>query len=69
MGAPAGGDLPRLGTLPPGRSVRYYASPAATRAVARAVERVQARDVIEIHSLEETLKGESNVAKLARAVA
>ena len=32
--------------------VRYYASPAAARAVARAVERVQAHDVIEIHSLD-----------------
>jgi hypothetical protein len=50
-------------------SVRYYASPAAARAVARAVERVQAQDVIEIYSLEETPKGETDVRKLARAVA
>jgi hypothetical protein len=50
-------------------SVRYYASPAAARAVARAVERVQAHDVIEIYSLDETLKGDSHVGKLARAVA
>jgi hypothetical protein len=49
--------------------VRYYASPAAARAVARAVERVQAHDVIEIYSLDETLKGETDVAKFARAVA
>jgi hypothetical protein len=50
-------------------SVRYYASPAAARAVARAVDRVQAHDVIEIYSLDETLKGETDVAKFARAVA
>ena len=50
-------------------SVRYYASPAAARAVARAVERVQAHDVIEIHSLDETLKGETDVRERARAVA
>jgi hypothetical protein len=49
-------------------SVRYYASPAAARAVARAVERVQAHDVIEIYSLGETLKGETDVRELARAV-
>ena len=49
--------------------VRYYASPAAARAVARAVERVQAHDVIEIYSLDETLKGETDVAEFARAVA
>jgi hypothetical protein len=49
--------------------VRYYASPAAARAVARAVELVQAEDVIEIHSLEETLKGEADVRESARAVA
>lgn len=50
-------------------SVRYHASPAAARAVARAVERVHAEDVIEIYSLDETLKGETDVGKLARAVA
>jgi hypothetical protein len=50
-------------------SVRYYASPAAARAVARAVERVQAHDVIEIYSLEQALKGETDVARFARAVA
>jgi hypothetical protein len=50
-------------------SVRYYASPAAARAVARAVERVSAHDVIEIYSLDETLKGEPDVTQLARAVA
>ena len=50
-------------------SVRYYASPAAARAVARAVERVQAHDVIEIRSLDETLKGETDVRESARAVA
>jgi hypothetical protein len=50
-------------------SVRYYASPAAARAVARAVERVQAHDVIEMYSLDETLKGETDVGKSARAVA
>ena len=49
--------------------VRYYASPAAARAVARAVERVQAQDVVEIYSLDETLKGEADVEELARAVA
>ena len=49
--------------------VRYYASPAAARAVARAVERVQAHDVIEICSLDETLKGEADVRGSARAVA
>ena len=49
--------------------VRYYASPAAARAVARAVERVQAHDVIEIYSLDETLKGEADVRGSARAVA
>jgi hypothetical protein len=49
--------------------VRYYASPAAARAVARAVQRVRAHDVIEIHSLDERLKGESDVASAARAVA
>jgi hypothetical protein len=49
--------------------VRYYASPTAARAVARAVERVQAHDVIEIYSLDETLKGETDVAGFARAVA
>jgi hypothetical protein len=36
--------------------VRYYASPAAGRAVARAAERVHARDVIEIHSLQHALE-------------
>ena len=50
-------------------SVRYYASPAAGRAVARAVERVHAAGVVEIHSLEETLKGEADVKESARAVA
>ena len=49
--------------------VRYYASPAAARAVARAVERVQAHDVIEIYSLDETLKGEADVRGSASAVA
>jgi hypothetical protein len=49
--------------------VRYYASPAAARAVARAVERMQAHDVIEIYSLDETLKGEADVRGSARAVA
>ena len=49
--------------------VRYYASPTAARAVARAVERVQAHDVIEIYSLDETLKGEADVRGSARAVA
>jgi hypothetical protein len=44
-------------------SVRYYSSPAAARAVARAVERVHARDVIEIHSLDDTLKGEADVRR------
>ncbi len=44
-------------------SVRYYASPAAARAVARAVERVQAQDVIEIYPLDETLKGDCDVAR------
>jgi hypothetical protein len=44
-------------------SVRYYASPAAARAVARTVERVHARDVIEIYSLDETLKGEGDVRR------
>jgi hypothetical protein len=42
---------------------RYYASPAAARAVARAVERVNAHDVIEIYSLEQALKGERDVAR------
>ena len=46
--------------------VRYYASPAAARAVARAVERVQAHDVIEIHSLDETLKGETDVTRVRK---
>jgi|tagenome__1003787_1003787.scaffolds.fasta_scaffold20821008_2 hypothetical protein len=50
-------------------SVRYYASPAAARAVARAVERVHAHDVVEIYSLDETLKGEADVRESARAVA
>ena len=50
-------------------SVRYYASPAAARAVRRAVDRVHAEGMVEIYSLEETLKGEADVAKLARAVA
>jgi hypothetical protein len=49
--------------------VRYYASPAAARAVARAVQRVQAHEVIEIYSLDETLKGEADVRGSARAVA
>ena len=49
--------------------VRYYASPPAARAVARAVERVHAHDVIEIYSLDETLKGEADVRGSARAVA
>jgi hypothetical protein len=49
--------------------VRYYASPAAARAVTRAVERVEAHDVIEIYSLDETLKGEADVRGSARAVA
>jgi hypothetical protein len=50
--------------------VRYYASPAAARAVARAVERVQAGDVIEIHSLQETLTGETDAVRgSARSVA
>ncbi len=44
-------------------SVRYYASPAAARAVARAVGRVHARDVIEIYSLQETLKGDADVRR------
>ena len=47
-------------------SVRYYTSPAAGRAVARAVDRVHARDVIEIHSLEATL---TEVGDVRRAVA
>jgi hypothetical protein len=38
-------------------SVRYYASPLASHAVARAVQRVDARDVIEIHLLDEALEG------------
>jgi hypothetical protein len=37
-------------------SVRYYASPLASHAVARAVDRVGAGDVIEIHSLDQTLE-------------
>jgi hypothetical protein len=37
-------------------SVRYYATPLAAHAVARAVDRVSAQDVIEIHSLDETLE-------------
>ena len=49
--------------------VRYYASPAAGRAVARAAARVHADDVIEIYSLDKTLKGEADVRELARAVA
>jgi hypothetical protein len=44
-------------------SVRYYASPAAARAVARAVDRVRAHDVIEIHSLQETLKEAEDVRR------
>jgi hypothetical protein len=44
-------------------SVRYYASPAAARAVTRAVDRVHAHDVIEIYSLEETLRGERDVRR------
>jgi hypothetical protein len=44
-------------------SVRYYASPAAARAVVRAVERVHARDVIEIYSLDETLKEAEDVRR------
>ena len=44
-------------------SVRYYASPAAARAVARAVERVHAHDVIEIYSLDETLKEGRDVVR------
>jgi hypothetical protein len=47
-------------------SVRYYASPAAARAVGRAVERVHAQDMIEIYSLDETLK---EVTDVSRAVA
>jgi hypothetical protein len=49
--------------------VCYYASPAAGRVVARAVARVHADDVIEIYSLDKTLKGEADVRELARAVA
>ena len=49
--------------------IRYYASPAAARAVARAVERVHAEDAIEVYSLDETLKGEADVRGSARAVA
>jgi hypothetical protein len=37
-------------------SVRYYATPLAAHAVARAVDRIGAADVIEIHSLDETLE-------------
>jgi hypothetical protein len=37
-------------------SVRYYATPLAGHAVARVVDRVGAGDVIEIHSLDETLE-------------
>jgi hypothetical protein len=37
-------------------SVRYYAAPLASHAVARSVDRVGAGDVIEIHSLDETLE-------------
>jgi hypothetical protein len=37
-------------------SVRYYAAPLASHAVARAVDRVGAVDVIEIYSLDETLE-------------
>ena len=44
-------------------SVRYYASPAAARAVGRAVDRVHARDVIEIYSLDETLKEGDDVRR------
>jgi hypothetical protein len=44
-------------------SVRYYASPAAARAVARAVDRVHAQDVIEIYSLDETLKEGRDVVR------
>jgi hypothetical protein len=44
-------------------SVRYYASPAAARAVARAAERVHAQDVIEIYSLNETLKEGHDVVR------
>jgi hypothetical protein len=44
-------------------SVRYYASPAAARAVERAVERVHAHDVIEIYSLKETLKEADDVRR------
>ena len=50
-------------------SVRYYASPAAARAVGRAVGRVHAEDVIEIYSLDEMLKGEADVRGSAGAVA
>lgn len=50
-------------------SVRYYASPAAARAVARAVERVHAEGMVEIYSLDKTLKGEADVRESARAVA
>jgi len=50
-------------------SVRYYASPAAARAVGRAVDRVHAEGVVEIYSLEETLKGAADVRGSARAVA
>jgi hypothetical protein len=38
------------------KSVRYYATPLAAHAVARAVDRVGAADVIELHSLDETLE-------------
>jgi hypothetical protein len=44
-------------------SVRYYASPAAARAVARAVARVHAHDVIEIYSLDGTLRGGRDVRR------
>jgi hypothetical protein len=44
-------------------SVRYYAAPAAARAVARAVDRVHAHDVIEIHSLRKTLKEADDVRR------
>lgn len=37
-------------------SVRYYATPLAAHAVARAVDRVGAQDVIEIRSLDEALE-------------
>jgi hypothetical protein len=37
-------------------SVRYYAAPLASHAVARAVDRVGGADVIEIYSLDETLE-------------